>query len=144
MALVIVAVPPEGALPVCDQCRRYMVEDGRGGWVHEDDRTPRCPVGLAMAMRMLTAILSGRVVWLAAIVVAAAVGCATDPTMGERIAVVCEWTAETTSQTSDECLASFAGMSPAEREFFVEIYEAAMERGDPLPALPGHWEGTDW
>jgi hypothetical protein len=57
--VVIVAVPPEGALPVCAQCRRYMVEDRLLGWVHEDDSTPRCPDGLAPVVRAATAIMSG-------------------------------------------------------------------------------------
>jgi hypothetical protein len=57
---VIVAVPPEGALPVCEQCRRYIVGDGQGGWLHEDDGTQRCLVGLAHVVRVATAILSGR------------------------------------------------------------------------------------
>jgi hypothetical protein len=59
-SVTIVAVPPAGALPVCGQCRRYMIEDRRRGWVHEDDGTPGCPQGLALAVEVATAIPSGR------------------------------------------------------------------------------------
>ena len=72
----ITACRPEGQRPVCSQCRRdikpddgsevvpndlggWCVPEGVTGWHHVADGTPRCPVGLAEAVRCFARFVTG-------------------------------------------------------------------------------------